>query len=197
MQDLISSLIWTGSGHLETVEALLILSEWVPGLQSTIGRGEEDHASWMLCGTAIRLGYLQELDQTAYASNDNAESSELIFRRRLAWSGMRMRDDHFMTEADVGPACFVSDRQISVRVGKAFWSRGPPPLTRVFATDFPTLRSQSSGSNDYALIFQANLELTQLFSNAHDILYSSKAQREQLYSGGQYVKYLVSLPYLP
>lgn len=87
MQNLISNLIWTGSGHLETVEALLILSEWVPGLQSTIGRGEEDHASWMLCGTAIRLGYLQELDQTAYAVNNNAESSELVYRRRLAWSG--------------------------------------------------------------------------------------------------------------
>jgi len=79
---------------LMEMPAFLVLSEWCPSLQSTIGRGEEDRASWMLCGTAIRLGYLQELDQTAYAFNDNnSESTELISRRRLAWSG---KDNHIL-----------------------------------------------------------------------------------------------------
>ena len=77
-----------GDVLLTKMAAFLVLSEWCPSLRSTIGRGEEDRASWMLCGTAIRLGYLQELDKTAYAlKNDNTESTELVSRRRLAWSG--------------------------------------------------------------------------------------------------------------
>lgn len=43
------------------------------------------------------------------------------------------------------------------------------------------------------LLLQAQLELTQLFGNAHDILYSSTSHREQLYVGGEYVRYIVCL----
>jgi hypothetical protein len=50
------------------------------------------------------------------------------------------------------------------------------------------------GSDDLSLLFQAHLELTQLFGNAHDILYSSTSHREQLYLGGEYVRYIVCLP---
>ncbi len=46
------------------------------------------------------------------------------------------------------------------------------------------------------LLFQAQLELTQLFSNAHDILYSSTSHREQLYVGGEYVRYIVGAEFV-
>lgn len=42
------------------------------------------------------------------------------------------------------------------------------------------------------MLFMAHFALTQLFSNAHDILYSSSMHREHLYSGGEYIRYIVS-----
>lgn len=88
----------------------------------------------------------------------------------------------------------MSDRQVSVRLGNGFWSRGPGPSTHLHATDFPSLEAQTLGAENLALLFQAHLELTQIFSNAHDILYSSTGHREQLYVGGEYVRYIVGLP---
>lgn len=85
----------------------------------------------------------------------------------------------------------MSDREVSIRLGKGFWSRGPGPSTVTHADDFPTLQMQKAGSGDLGLLFQARLEMTQLFSNAHDILYSSTSHREQLYTGGEYVRYIV------
>lgn len=82
------------------------------------------------------------------------------------------------------------DRHVSVRIGKAFWSRGPGPMTGLSAQDFPGLRALRIPSDDYAEIWEANLELTQLFSNAHDVLYSSKNRSSQLNAGGEYVKYI-------
>ncbi len=86
----------------------------------------------------------------------------------------------------------MSDRQVSIRLGKGFWSRGPGPASNLRAVDFPSLQSQQLGPDNMGLLFQAQLELTQLFSNAHDILYSSTSHREQLYVGGEYVRYIVS-----
>lgn len=39
---------------------------------------------------------------------------------------------------------------------------------------------------------QANLELTQLFSNAHDILYSRRGRAWKVMIEGDYIKYIVS-----
>lgn len=86
----------------------------------------------------------------------------------------------------------MSDRQVSIRLGKGFWSRGPAPLTIRNFPEFPTLEAQKIGSDNLALFFQAHIELTQLFSNTHDILYSSTSHREQLYMGGEYIRYIVS-----
>lgn len=87
----------------------------------------------------------------------------------------------------------MSDRQLSTRLGKGFWARGPPPSTMKSIADFPTLQAQKLGSENLALLFQANLELTQLFGNTHDILYSSTSHREQLYMGGEYIRYIVGV----
>lgn len=40
------------------------------------------------------------------------------------------------------------------------------------------------------MIFQANLELTQIFSNVHDILYASKGHGWKEMLEGRYAKYL-------
>lgn len=89
MQRLLSTVICQGAGDTETVEALLILAEWVPQRlhsNAAVGHGEEDRAAWMQVGCAIRLGYMQELDQACFRA-DNNPSPEILERKRLAWAG--------------------------------------------------------------------------------------------------------------
>lgn len=159
---------------VDAVEALLLLSQWVshrPQASTSLGRGEEDRVAWMYIGMALRLGYLLEIEQTAFRSDANDDPR--YNRKRLVWL-----------------ACYICDRQVSVRVGKGFWSRGPGPLSGLRASDFHTLQPQRQGEDDYAMIFQANLELTQIFSNVHDILYSSKHNGWKDMLKGRYAKYL-------
>ncbi|RBR05797.1 hypothetical protein FVER53590_03065 [Fusarium verticillioides] len=175
METQISKLIYTGSTTVGAVEALLILAEWAPQpLEENlmIGCGKEDQGSWMLVGVAIRLAYLQNLEQTGLVQRVEG-APEHLSRKRIAWA-----------------ACYMSDRQVSIRLGKGFWSRGPGPSVNLRAADFPYLQTQKLGNDNLALLFQAHLEITQLFSNAHDILYSSSSHREQLYIGGEYVRYI-------
>ncbi|KAL3951861.1 hypothetical protein ACCO45_013578 [Purpureocillium lilacinum] len=175
METLVSRLIYSGSSNIGSVEALLILAEWTPQRpqdNSTIGCGQEDHGAWMLVGMAIRLGYLQRLEQTALLPEGGTQSVDAS-RKRIAWA-----------------ACYMCDRQVSIRLGKGFWSRGPIPSINWRAADFPSLQAQALGPDNLALLFQAQLELIQLFSNAHDILYSSSAHRKQLYLGGEYIRYI-------
>lgn len=109
MRHCIADLVYSGIGSVEAVEAMLILAEWVPRRPHStpsVGRGEEDQAAWMYVGTAIRLGYLLGIDRSGFRTESESQSADLN-RKRLAWA-----------------ACYMSDRQISVRVGKAFWSRG-------------------------------------------------------------------------
>ncbi|KAL7929181.1 hypothetical protein V8C35DRAFT_200292 [Trichoderma chlorosporum] len=175
IEKFMSNLIYAGSTSVGSVEALLILAEWAPQRpqeNSTIGCGQEDHGAWMLVGLAIRLGYLQRLEQTALLPDEGRLSAEMS-RKRVAWA-----------------ACYMCDRQVSIRLGKGFWSRGPGPALHLRAADFPTLYEQALGPDNMGLLFQAHLELTQLISNAHDILYSSTSHRQQLYVGGEYVRYI-------
>lgn len=63
-------------------------------------------------------------------------------------------------------------------------------MTALHARDFPSLQPRPGRHDDFAAIFEANLELTQLFSNAHDVLYATKSRSNQLNFGGEYVKYI-------
>lgn len=63
-------------------------------------------------------------------------------------------------------------------------------MTALRAQDFPSLQARLGRNDDFAAIFEANLELTQLFSNAHDVLYATKSRSNQLNFGGEYVKYI-------
>lgn len=91
METLISKLIYKGSTTVGAVEALLILAQWAPQrLQEkpTVGRGEEDEGAWMQIGVAIRLGYLQSLEQTGLLVDKQSALSEQFRRKRLVWAGM-------------------------------------------------------------------------------------------------------------
>jgi Fungal specific transcription factor domain len=176
MHDLISGIAAGHDCEVEAVEALLLLAEWEPqGLREqieSVGRGEEDRAAWMHVGMALRTGYFLGLDRTAFRS-EAAEETKNDGRKRLAWA-----------------SCYVSDRLISVRIGKAFWSRGPGPMTGLSSQDFPSLQPIQPGDEDYARVFQATLDLTQLYSNVHDVLYSGMRTSGQMMLMGDYVKYV-------
>jgi hypothetical protein len=89
MESQISKLIYTGSTTVGAVEALLILAEWAPQpLEENlmIGCGKEDQGSWMLVGVAIRLAYLQNLEQTGLTQRDEDGTQDLS-RKRIAWAG--------------------------------------------------------------------------------------------------------------
>ncbi|EXJ62246.1 hypothetical protein A1O7_02679 [Cladophialophora yegresii CBS 114405] len=176
MHDLISGIAGGHDCDVEAVEALLLLAEWEPqGLRNRIeavGRGEEDRSAWMHVGMALRTGYFLGLDRTAFRQ-ESAEEARIDGRKRLAWAN-----------------CYVSDRLISVRIGKAFWSRGPGPMTGLSSQDFPSLQPLNPGDEDHAKIMQATLDLTQLYSNVHDVLYSGMRTSGQMMLMGDYVKYV-------
>lgn len=176
MHELISGIAAGAECDVEAVEALLLLAEWEPqGLRPRIervGRGEEDRAAWMHVGLALRSGYFIGMDRTSFRG-DSFGDQEGEARRRLAWA-----------------SCYVSDRLISVRIGRAFWSRGPGPMTGLVSQDFPSLQPAQEGEEDYAKIFQAMLDLTQLYGNVHEVLYSGMRTSNQMMLMGDYVKYV-------
>lgn len=86
---------------------------------------------------------------------------------------------------------YLADRQISVRMGQSFWSRGPSLSSTLTAQDFPSLKPlPGSEGGDFALILQAHLELTQIMYNAHGVLYSSARRTLALVNDGDYARYL-------
>lgn len=176
MHELISGIAAGADCDVEAVEALLLLAEWEPqGLRPRIervGRGEEDRAAWMHVGLALRSGYFIGLDRTSFRGDPYSDQATEA-RRRLAWA-----------------SCYVSDRLISVRIGRAFWSRGPGPMTGLVSQDFPSLQPAKEGDEDYSKIFQAMLDLTQLYGNVHEVLYSGMRTSNQMMLMGDYVKYV-------
>ena len=85
----------------------------------------------------------------------------------------------------------MADRQISVRLGRSFWSRGPSLAAKFAARDFPTLQPCPENENeDYASVLQASMELIQILHNAHAILYSSKERTLAMVYEGHYARYL-------
>lgn len=177
MRSLVSALAAGGPGNVEAVEALLLLAEWTPYTSRSeaghVGRGEEDREAWMHVGTALRIGYFLGLDRYSFAVRGDEVKDPQWQRKRLVWT-----------------ACYISDRQISIRLGRAFWSRGPGPLTTLRKDDFPMLAPSKPGDEDFASIFQATLELTLLFSNVHDVLYSNPGNSMRSHLSGGYIKYI-------
>ena len=63
-------------------------------------------------------------------------------------------------------------------------------MTTLRREDYPSLLPQSPNEEDYASIFQATLELTQLFSNVHDVLYSNPGSSFRSHLSGGYIKFI-------
>ncbi|KAL2821224.1 hypothetical protein BJX63DRAFT_418228 [Aspergillus granulosus] len=170
---------WTQTPR--TVEGLLLLAEWLPHIQIHEATSEapknlfsEDRTAWSLVGLAVRQGYLQRLDQGAFPAHSSSESKDRADQSRLVWAYI-----------------FMADRQISVRLGQSFWSRGPSLAAKFTAQDFPTLQPHPDNENeDYASVLQASMELVQILHNAHAILYSSKERTLAMVYEGQYARYL-------
>lgn len=190
MRSLVSTLSAGGPSSVSSVEALLLLAEWTPYTSRSdagnVGRGEEDREAWMHIGIALRIGYFLGLDRYSFHVRGDDVKDPQWQRKRLVWT-----------------ACYISDRQISIRLGRAFWSRGPGPLTTLRKEDFPMLAPAGPGDEDFASIFQATLELTLLFSNVHDVLYSNPGNSMRNHLAGGYIKYIddfrsaiVSFPYV-
>jgi hypothetical protein len=175
MKSLVSDLAAGGDADIEAVEALLLLAEWAPYTQrgsGKVGKGEEDKESWMHVGLALRIAYFLALDRYSFRFVDQGTDPHHD-RKRLIWT-----------------CAYISDRHTSIRIGKAFWSRGPGPLTTLRREDYPSLIPKSPNEEDYASIFQANLELTQLFSNVHDTLYSNPSSSFRSHMSGSYIKFI-------
>ncbi|KAF2843408.1 hypothetical protein M501DRAFT_1005983 [Patellaria atrata CBS 101060] len=177
MRSLVSDLAAGGEGDVGAVEALLILAEWTPYTQKKaqsghIGRGEEDREAWCHVGIALRLAYFLGLDKFSFRLMDEGKDS-LFSRKRLVWT-----------------TCYISDRQISIRIGRAFWSRGPGPLTNLRREDYVSLLPRSPNDEDYASIYQAFLEQTQIMSNVHDVLYSNPGSSFRSHLAGGYIKFI-------
>ncbi|QMW34221.1 hypothetical protein G4B84_009687 [Aspergillus flavus NRRL3357] len=167
--------------HVDSVEGLLLLAEWVPhisteewardaaasnGPPQQVQVTEEDSVSWSLIGLAVRQAYLLHLERYSFHGESKDED----------------KLDYHLT--------YLADRQISIQMGQAFWCRGPGLSTRFTIEDYPYLRPQKANGVDYASFVQAQVELTTIFGNIHDILYASKTRTVQLMLMGDYTKYL-------
>ncbi|KAF7521833.1 hypothetical protein G7054_g12334 [Neopestalotiopsis clavispora] len=174
MRQLILDLVF-GAKHTQTVgcvEGLLILGEWqgtsiVESQNDSSGEG----ASWSIIGLAVRLAYALRLEESSFKGTRTPD--DLMLRQRLAWT-----------------FTYLSDRQISIRMGQAFWCRGPALSTRFTAADFPSLQPKFPYEEDLSSLLEAQVELTTLFGNAHDILFASKSRTAELMVRGDYTKYI-------
>ncbi|WZH48388.1 Fungal_trans domain-containing protein [Fusarium acuminatum] len=153
-----------------SVEGLLLLGEWTLHNQDQVDDGDEASA-WSIIGLAVRLAYLLRLEESGFKSDDAELQS--VHRERLVWT-----------------FTYLSDRQISIRMGQAFWCRGPALSARFTARDFPALQPTRSRDEDFASFIQAQVELTTLFGNAHDILFASRSRTAELMMRGDYTKYV-------
>ncbi|KAJ5107372.1 hypothetical protein N7456_004047 [Penicillium angulare] len=169
----------SGTRHINCVEGLLLLGEWsLPNQSEYESNGE---APWSIIGLAVRLAYRLRLEDSSFnwGRNTNrdkdSDTETQSDRKRLVWT-----------------FTYLSDRQISIRMGQAFWCRGPALSARFTAQDFPTLQSKSTvtSKDDLASWLQAQVEITTLFGNAHDILFASKSRTTELITRGDYVKYI-------
>lgn len=85
---------------------------------------------------------------------------------------------------------YIADRQISVRLGQSFWSRGPSLSAHFTARDFKSLQPAVGLNQDYSSVIHATIELTHILHNAHAVLYSSKDRTFSMVRNGDYARYI-------
>ena len=127
------------------------------------------------------------------------------------------RDAELERARGVWTWCYLFDRTLGLRTGLAFWSRGPAlcfqGISDISQTgeaaarlNFPYMMQPAAGgddmstaasspsslvdANDSASMMQAYMELTQIMTNAHDILFSTPSRTSALVRKGEYFKFL-------
>ncbi|WVW86321.1 hypothetical protein I302_108363 [Kwoniella bestiolae CBS 10118] len=178
------------------VESLLLLAENLPRTPPLLSpldlnaagareepHGDENRQGWQLIGLAVRSAYELGLDKMALRLLPDSERTLEIERARVAWTY----------------------RHVSLRLGKGFWARGAAVCFQGFSAasqsgpaagfgNFPFLREiaddQDHPQEDFGSLIQAQLEMTQLMSNAHDTLYPNASRTRSLVIHGEYFKYL-------
>ncbi|ORX35392.1 hypothetical protein BD324DRAFT_94682 [Kockovaella imperatae] len=186
------------SASIGLVEGILILAEFLPrqtapSEQSALilGKaakspslldGDESRRFWALVGLALRAAYALGLDTIAMD----------IPKDRSAWKE-RARG--------VWTWCYLFDRTIDdLRTGLAFWARAPQISFIGFSHssqtgetaarfNFPTMTSVD-GTNDDACFVQSHMELTEIMTAAHDMLYPTKGRTSRLMRQGTYIKFV-------
>lgn len=73
------------------VEGLLLLSDWLPSLQSAASSDPrrlfaEDATAWSLVGQAVRHFYLLRLDRTSFRGDVSSGDKRETDRKRLVWT---------------------------------------------------------------------------------------------------------------
>ncbi|ORY35773.1 hypothetical protein BCR39DRAFT_512070 [Naematelia encephala] len=187
------------------VEGVLLLAEFLPREKSGGGvslellkgpetseglQGTENRRSWSLTGMALRAAYGLGLDQLALELPEEHDRNLELERARSAWTW-----------------CYLYDRTIGLRTGLAFWSRGPTLCYQGYShisqtgeaaarQNFPlmlspadTTSADAGKGDDCASLMQALIELTQIMTNSHDILYPSKGRTSALVRQGTYFKF--------
>ncbi|KAK9234579.1 hypothetical protein V1525DRAFT_412614 [Lipomyces kononenkoae] len=185
MQQLISELVFGIEPTVGAIESLLLLSENIPR-QPNVDIHKlsyhEERMAWNLIGLAIRLSYYLGFDQKTLIDLTDKLDGE-THRERLVWT-----------------YCYMHDRQASIRLGKAFWSRGPglcfqnPEVGVSIMSDsslnFPSLAPSNGNREDFSSHVQAHVELTQILTNIHDALYPSRDRTIALVFVGEYYRNL-------
>ncbi|WVO21275.1 uncharacterized protein IAS62_002582 [Cryptococcus decagattii] len=158
-----------------------------PGTESAGVHGTDNRRSWSLIGLAIRAAYLLGLDQISLEIDESSRTPDAE-RARSVWTW-----------------CYLYDRTIDAYC-LAFWSRGPAlcfvGYSHISQTgeiaarlNFPLQLSpgaelDGTAHDDSASLMQSLVELTQVMTNAHDILYPSKLRTEVLVKQGEYFLFL-------
>ncbi|RMY61168.1 hypothetical protein D0865_01145 [Hortaea werneckii] len=179
--------------HVGSVEGLLILAEWAPhgddGMPAaTIVAESGEDSAWSLVGLAVRQGYLLHLEQHSFRSEAKEESKAVTDRNRLAWTCK-------FTWLVLNDRCLRLDKTLFFWIDRSpyVWARRfgvGGSSARFTANDYPTLQPKHAYEDDFASVLQAQVEITSLFGQVHDILYSSKERTVNLMLKGDYTKYL-------
>lgn len=173
MQELVLDMF---AGHrccIGAVEALLLLAEWEPHSSLSdsplVGCGDEDNAAWLHIGMAIRLANLLRLDRRSSleATRPQVESSS---RDTLTWTG-KLGSSNNEAQYLRCLACYLSDRQISIRLGRAFQHPEEQPNTMLLSSIPRSPRSGGLIEENHSPVLQARIELTQIFTSVHNTLY--------------------------
>ncbi|WWC91805.1 uncharacterized protein L201_006752 [Kwoniella dendrophila CBS 6074] len=149
-----------------------------PGTETAGEHGTDNRISWSLTGLAIRAAYRLGLDQIALEINEDERNPDVERIRRLAfWSR--------------GPSlCFVGYSHISQTGETAARINFPLQLSPGTNNENDENNPEGRTHDDSASLMQALVELTQIMTNAHDILYPSKSRTAVLVRQGEYFLFL-------